>query len=139
MSEIFYQQTFHSPLGPLTLVASEQALLGAWFEGQQYELRGYENCAMRREQTEVLAAAMRWLEAYFGRGTAKYAAFGCEGNDFSGAGLAGTLDDSARADQDLWSAGPGFGQQVSPGRRRGCWEKSAIHLCPLPSGFGKRW
>ena len=63
MSEIFYQQTFRSPLGPLTLVASEQALLGAWFEGQQYELRGYENCAMRREQTEVLEAAMRWLEA----------------------------------------------------------------------------
>lgn len=65
MSEIFYQQTVHSPLGPLTLVATEKALLGAWFEGQKYELRGFENCAMRREQTAVLEAAMHWLEAYF--------------------------------------------------------------------------
>ncbi|HEM6342254.1 TPA: methylated-DNA--[protein]-cysteine S-methyltransferase [Streptococcus suis] len=37
---MLYKQIYHSPLGPMSLMASDKGLRGAWFEGQKYFERG---------------------------------------------------------------------------------------------------
>lgn len=57
--------TYRSPLGPMSLLASDSALLGAWFEGQQhYPALG---SFAKRTGHAVLAQACEALEAYFFR------------------------------------------------------------------------
>ena len=58
-----FVQPYSSPLGVLLLAANESGLCGAWFEGQKYFAAGLGSCAER--ETELLAAAKRWLDEYF--------------------------------------------------------------------------
>ncbi|MEI8326711.1 MAG: methylated-DNA--[protein]-cysteine S-methyltransferase [Betaproteobacteria bacterium] len=61
------QQTFNSPLGPIILVASEQALVGAWFDDQAHlppQLSGHSVWHCAPEQP-VLCHASRQLKDYF--------------------------------------------------------------------------
>ncbi|MGQ7331618.1 methylated-DNA--[protein]-cysteine S-methyltransferase [Streptococcus suis] len=37
---MLYKQIYTSPLGPISLIASDQGLVGAWFHGQKYFERG---------------------------------------------------------------------------------------------------
>lgn len=37
---MLYKKIYHSPLGTMSLVASDKGLLGAWFEDQKYFERG---------------------------------------------------------------------------------------------------
>ena len=55
-----------SPLGKMLLAADDGGLMGAWFYGQRYFARGLEGAEKDVEaETPVLAAARRWLDAYF--------------------------------------------------------------------------
>ena len=55
-----------SPLGKMLLAADDAGLTGAWFYGQRYFARGLEHAEKNAEaETSALAAARRWLDAYF--------------------------------------------------------------------------
>ncbi len=55
--------TYRSPLGPMTLLASDSALLGAWFEGQQHHPAL--GLFTKRPGHAILAQACEALESYF--------------------------------------------------------------------------
>jgi methylated-DNA-[protein]-cysteine S-methyltransferase len=65
MTEERYHQIYLSPIGEISLVANSQALLGAWFHGQKYQLRGFEECVFLEACNPVLQATCDWLTAYF--------------------------------------------------------------------------
>lgn len=65
MSKKYYQVIYASPIGNLILLASHQALHGAWFQGQKYEKRGYEEAAIIAKSNAIIEEASLWLEAYF--------------------------------------------------------------------------
>lgn len=65
MGEVLYCQQYVSPLGTIHLVTDQDSLLGAWFEGQKYEKRGFEKATFLTEHQPVLEEAFRWLDAYF--------------------------------------------------------------------------
>lgn len=54
-----------SPLGQIRILADENALLGIYFVGQLYELRGYEKEDILQQETAVTKAAKEWLDLYF--------------------------------------------------------------------------
>ena len=53
---------YDSPLGRLTLTASDAGLTGAWLPGQKY---APDPLPPAGEETAVLAAARQWLDEYF--------------------------------------------------------------------------
>ena len=58
------QKHYHSPLGPIILVASEQALVGAWFDDQDHlpaELQG-QSAWLNAPEHPVLRHASRQLK-----------------------------------------------------------------------------
>ncbi|WP_165209063.1 methylated-DNA--[protein]-cysteine S-methyltransferase [Streptococcus tangpeifui] len=59
------KQIYQSPLGPISLVADGQTLLGAWFLGQKYYERGFEETDIVFKANSVLEQAKVWLDAYF--------------------------------------------------------------------------
>lgn len=60
-----YTRLYASPLGEITLAATEDALTGLWFEGQAHFGATLDGpCAEGR--TPVLDDAFRWLDSYFG-------------------------------------------------------------------------
>lgn len=88
--EELWRGEYESPVGRMVLVASQRGLVGAWFEGQKYFMRGVagevrpERTAVRlgsgvvaqqsgprlasavvRPECEVLRLAGEWLEQYF--------------------------------------------------------------------------
>ncbi len=62
---MYYQSFYDSPLGKMILLADESALLGIYFAGQTYELKGYEEAERGLIETPILAAAREGLEVYF--------------------------------------------------------------------------
>ncbi|TCD46794.1 methylated-DNA--[protein]-cysteine S-methyltransferase [Streptococcus sp. X16XC17] len=54
-----------SPLGQMWILADEHALLGIYFIGQVYELRGYENESITQQETTITKATKEWLTSYF--------------------------------------------------------------------------
>lgn len=61
---MIYTGTYESPLGRITLSASETALTGLWFDGQKYF--GSTLPAQYEERPlPVLEEAKRWLDIYF--------------------------------------------------------------------------
>lgn len=61
---MIWTQSYHSPLGGILLAADEAGLTGLWFEGQKYCAANLPEETIRQE-SEVLAAAGRWLDCYF--------------------------------------------------------------------------
>ena len=59
-----YTQTYDSPLGGILLAADEQGLTGLWFQDAKYAAAGLP-AERAAEETPVLTAAKRWLDAYF--------------------------------------------------------------------------
>ncbi|MFM0598721.1 methylated-DNA--[protein]-cysteine S-methyltransferase [Streptococcus suis] len=61
---MLYKQIYHSPLGAMSLVATDKGLRGAWFEGQKYFERG-----LREEPVlgshPILDQTSLLLDAYF--------------------------------------------------------------------------
>ena len=61
-----YACDYESPLGRMLLAADGDGLAGAWFYGQRYFARGLEDDEKNVElEAPALAAARRWLDAYF--------------------------------------------------------------------------
>ena len=57
---------YESPLGRMLLAADDTGLTGAWFYGQRSFARGLEDAEKNVEvEVPALAAARRWLDAYF--------------------------------------------------------------------------
>lgn len=59
-----YKQVYTSPLGKLSLVASDTALRGIWFEDQKYFERGLEKRPLL-ETHPILEETKRLLDRYF--------------------------------------------------------------------------
>lgn len=59
-----YLHHHESPLGAITLAASDDGLTGLWFDGQRHDRAGVDTNARERE-TAVLVQATHWLDAYF--------------------------------------------------------------------------
>ncbi|WP_125703149.1 methylated-DNA--[protein]-cysteine S-methyltransferase [Lacticaseibacillus daqingensis] len=57
--------TYASPLGPLTLLADQAALVGCWFDSQAYFGGAFDLAQAHHRETPVLQAASAWLDAYF--------------------------------------------------------------------------
>ncbi|CYU42212.1 methylated-DNA--[protein]-cysteine S-methyltransferase [Streptococcus suis] len=61
---MLYKQIYHSPLGPMSLIASDKGLRGAWFEGQKYFERGLNEKAILASHP-ILDQTARLLDKYF--------------------------------------------------------------------------
>lgn len=61
---MLYKKIYQSPLGPMSLVASDRGLRGAWFEGQNYFERGLDE-APQLSSHPVLEQASQLLNHYF--------------------------------------------------------------------------
>ena len=55
---------YHSPIGPLSLVADESGLRGAWFVGQKYFERGLSGQVIEASNP-FLEQTVQLLDAYF--------------------------------------------------------------------------
>ena len=62
---MFYSQYYVSPLGRLSLVASEEVLYGIWVEGQHHFQAGLEEEKLVDTSNSILEVAKKWLQAYF--------------------------------------------------------------------------
>lgn len=60
-----YKTTYTTPIGQLSLVATDKALIGAWFLGQKYYEAKLEDADVKQSTNPILAKAVSWLDAYF--------------------------------------------------------------------------
>ncbi|MFM0585565.1 methylated-DNA--[protein]-cysteine S-methyltransferase [Streptococcus suis] len=61
---MLYKQIYHSPLGPMSLMASDKGLRGAWFEDQKFFERGLNEKAILAPHP-ILDQTSLLLDAYF--------------------------------------------------------------------------
>lgn len=61
----YYQSIYFSPIGKLTLISNEQALVGLWMEGQTHTPKQFEHIPLKKEETEILKQTKKWLNSYF--------------------------------------------------------------------------
>ena len=62
---MYYQTTYHSPIGLLTLAATKNTLVGLWIEGQKYFAAGYSQLTPCSEPLPVFCEVNTWLDDYF--------------------------------------------------------------------------
>ena len=62
---MLYSVEYESPIGKLTLVSNEKALIGLWMDGQRYFGSSLPNEFLFEKSASVLESAVLWLEAYF--------------------------------------------------------------------------
>ena len=62
---MFYQTTYHSPLGLLTLASDGTAITGLWIKGQKYFASTLPADAPMVDTLPVFIQAKTWLDAYF--------------------------------------------------------------------------
>ncbi len=62
---MLYSTRYPSPLGSLFLASDGDSLIGLWLEGQKYFADAVAEEATEKSDLPVLAAAKRWLDAYF--------------------------------------------------------------------------
>lgn len=65
---MYYSGLYDSPLGKLTLAATETALVGLWLPGQKYFLGRYRRPMENGSQNPILRETGRWLDRYFSGG-----------------------------------------------------------------------
>ncbi len=59
-----YTGKYDSPLGPITIAADEDAIIGLWFEGQRYFESTLPEITEEKE-SPLIKDARRWLDIYF--------------------------------------------------------------------------
>lgn len=59
------KMTYESPLGSITVLGTDKAVAGLWFEGQQHYGAQYDLGQVDIGVTKPIALALRWLDAYF--------------------------------------------------------------------------
>ena len=65
---MLYSAEYESPIGKLTLVADEKALVGLWMEEQRHFGASLPNELLRQETNLILEETVSWLNAYFAGG-----------------------------------------------------------------------
>ena len=60
-----YQSFYYSPLGEITLVAHESALVGLWIDNQKHYVQNLQLSHVDTQETPVLTQTKSWLDAYF--------------------------------------------------------------------------
>ncbi|MFS1663109.1 methylated-DNA--[protein]-cysteine S-methyltransferase [Streptococcus sp. zg-JUN1979] len=61
---VFFKRDYESPIGRMSLLASQDGLIGAWFVGQKH-LERWQQLETISRKTEHLYQAKAWLDAYF--------------------------------------------------------------------------
>ncbi|MGT2887733.1 methylated-DNA--[protein]-cysteine S-methyltransferase [Streptococcus didelphis] len=59
-----YKCIYLSPIGRISLIATDKVLLGAWFEGQSH-FEAHISETPQDEKNQLLQEACQWLDAYF--------------------------------------------------------------------------
>lgn len=57
--------TYESPLGPITILSTDTAILGLWFAGQQHYGAQYDLGQVKAGATKPIVLACQWLDSYF--------------------------------------------------------------------------
>lgn len=60
-----YQSFYSSPLGEITLVAHDSALVGLWIDNQKHYVQNLQLSHVDTQETPVLTQTKSWLDAYF--------------------------------------------------------------------------
>ncbi|MGG5318841.1 methylated-DNA--[protein]-cysteine S-methyltransferase [Enterococcus sp. AZ072] len=60
-----YVMDYSSPIGPLTLAAIDQTLVGVWMKDQKYYGAGLSEAITQNQQLPVFLQTKNWLDAYF--------------------------------------------------------------------------
>ena len=67
-----YRCSYVAPVGIITAAASDNALIGLWFEGQKYYPCGVDSWVLAPDYP-ILAELQTWLDGYFAGDTAPFA------------------------------------------------------------------
>ncbi|MDO4837284.1 MAG: methylated-DNA--[protein]-cysteine S-methyltransferase [Clostridia bacterium] len=59
-----FTASYESPLGLITMICNEHALLGLWFSGQTHFMEGFTGTC-RTADTPIFSETKRWLDGYF--------------------------------------------------------------------------
>lgn len=62
---MIYISDYVSPIGKITLAATDEGLIGAWIEGQKYFFNKIEQKNIVHHDNEELCKAKAWLDDYF--------------------------------------------------------------------------
>ena len=62
---MFYSTVTQSPLGQLTLAASERAIIGLWLDGQKYWGQTLPTALENGDELPILRDGKQWLDDYF--------------------------------------------------------------------------
>lgn len=62
---MIYLDSYSSPMGKMTMAATEAGLLGLWFDGQKYDRAGLTETVTAEGEMPVLAETRQWLDCYF--------------------------------------------------------------------------
>lgn len=101
---MLHKQIYNSPLGQMILLADDSGLLGAWFVGQKYALRGFEAMDIAEQPSPILTAAQVWLDAYFaGRKSQSGPPLSPQGTGFLEKGLDIINSCPQRSNYHLWA------------------------------------
>lgn len=60
-----FKNTYHSPLGEITILSDDQYIRGLWFMGQEYYGAGYDLGQVSVGQPQPITTARQWLTDYF--------------------------------------------------------------------------
>ena len=64
-SQKLFQSFCSSPLGEITLVAHDSALVGLWIDNQKHYVQNLQLSHVDTQETPVLTQTKSWLDAYF--------------------------------------------------------------------------
>ena len=62
---MIYVSDYISPIGKITLAATDEGIIGAWIEGQKYFFNKIEQKDLVCQENEELRKAKAWLDDYF--------------------------------------------------------------------------
>ena len=62
---MLYSTTYPSPVGLITIVSTEDALIGLWIEGQKYFIESIKEPITERPDLPILIETTNWLDRYF--------------------------------------------------------------------------
>lgn len=62
---MIYVSDYISPIGKITLAATDEGIIGAWIEGQKYSFYKIEQKDLVWQENEELRKAKAWLDDYF--------------------------------------------------------------------------
>lgn len=57
--------TYTSPIGKITVAASERSIVGLWIEGQRYYMDVLRGKEYEEKETDIIKLAKAWLDKYF--------------------------------------------------------------------------